>query len=132
MSIGKIVVAAKSQIDIEIRQVTIRIFSDVIKGTPVGDPTYWYNYAPPPGYVGGRARGNWQASEGTPIRQEIDRIDGKGEITKDEAISRIVTGTVMYLSNNVPYIRELEEGYSKRQAPMGWIKASIMRHARKV
>lgn len=132
MSIGKIVVAAKSHIDTEIRQVTISIFSDVIKGTPVGDPTYWANFIPPPGYVGGRARGNWQASERTPIHREIDRIDGEGEETKAEAISRVKTGTVMYLSNNVPYIRELEYGYSKRQAPTGWVRATIQRYARKV
>jgi hypothetical protein len=132
MSLEKLTVKTKQQLDFAIVKITGQIFAGVISKTPVGDPTYWYNYVPPPGYVGGRAKGNWQASKGTPIRSEIERIDGEGSSTIAEATLKIESGVVMYLSNNVPYIRELEYGYSKRQAPTGWVRATIQQYARKV
>jgi hypothetical protein len=125
MSLGKITVKINTNVEGAVKKVTTEIFRRVIQGTPVGDPTYWTKPAPP-GYVGGRAKGNWQASTGAPIRNEIDRIDGDGSDTVADALAKITPGSVMYLSNNVPYIRRLEyDFYSPRQAPAGWVRIAI-------
>ena len=81
----------------------------------------------PDGYVGGRARGNWQCSLNAPITSEIDRIDANGIGPRAEVRATVKVGEVNYLSNNVPYIRRLEfEGHSK-QAPDGMVRISLER-----
>jgi hypothetical protein len=81
----------------------------------------------PPGYVGGRARGNWQCSLDAPITSENGRIDPNGSAAKAEVKATVTAGRVNYLSNNVPYIRRLEyEGHSK-QAPDGMVRISLAR-----
>ena len=81
----------------------------------------------PPGYVGGRARGNWQCSLDAPITSENGRIDPNGSAAIAEVTSTVKAGHVNYLSNNVPYIRRLEyKGHSK-QAPDGMVRISLQR-----
>jgi hypothetical protein len=112
MSMDAIVKRVNGRIDTVIRKSTIELFSGVVKMTPVDT---------------GRARGNWQCTIGSPATSEIDRIDPKGSGVNKEIISTVKTGTVVYLSNNVPYIRRLEyEGHSK-QAPQGMVRISLQR-----
>ena len=128
MSLGKITVNIKGGVNDAVVKITGELFTRVIAGTPVGDPTYWARpQSAPPGYVGGRAKGNWQAGVNAPIREEIDRIDGDGASTIVDAVTQIRPGEVMYLSNNVPYIRRLEYPpyHSPRQAPTGWVRIAI-------
>lgn len=112
------------------KKIAIELFRRIVLKTPVGNPTLW-KYPAPPGYVGGRARGNWQMKPGsTPDGNETGNIDPSGAQT-------ITTGTTAILSrpsknpyesivlfNNVPYIERLENGYSK-QAPAGMIDLSL-------
>lgn len=128
MSMDAIVKRVNGRIDTVIRKSTIELFSGVVKMTPVGNPSIWdVPNSAPPGYVGGKARGNWQCTIGSPATSEIDRIDPKGSGVNKEIISTVKTGTVVYLSNNVPYIRRLEyEGHSK-QAPQGMVRISLQR-----
>ena len=108
------------------RAVTIELFNGVVMATPVGNPDLWGSPAPP-GYVGGRARGNWQVSVGAPVSQETSRIDSQGSAVESEIASTVVSGEVNYLSNNLPYIGRLEyEGWST-QAPAGMVRKNMQR-----
>jgi hypothetical protein len=75
----------------------------------------------------GRARGNWQVSIDSFPDDEFDQMDksGGGTITAGFAVMqnpKIYRQTV--ISNNVPYIGRLNDGYSK-QAPAGFVEAAI-------
>ena len=119
MSMASIVSRVNRRIDTQIRKSTIEVFGSIIKMTPVDR---------------GRAKGNWQCSIGSPLTSEIDRNDGSsaGSISKSKAYEEMVSkvpksGNVVWLSNNVPYIRRLEYGWSKQQAPAGMVRVSIAR-----
>lgn len=119
----------------------LKIFAAVVYATPVGNPSIWlYKHPtrgyidylsfkdPPAGYVGGRLRGNWQASIGSPITTQIERIDKVGDAV-NEAISKIVNVSfgdeTIWLTNNLPYAMRVEEGWST-QAPTGMVRVSIL------
>lgn len=80
-------------------------------------------------YTGGRFRGNWQVSLNEPIKTAIDRIDKTGSVTMaaGRAILAMVDSSVsaVYFSNNVPYARRLEFGWSK-QAPNGMVRITAI------
>lgn len=75
----------------------------------------------------GRARNNWQLSQGTPPAGIVESGDrgGNGAIQRGAGeIANIRTPTLLWLANNLPYIERLENGYS-RQAPAGMLRATI-------
>lgn len=60
----------------------------------------------------GRARGNWQAGEGTPPTGTVDRLDPSGQSTisiEGRKILAMSGSAVLWLHNGVPYIGELEK-----------------------
>jgi hypothetical protein len=91
---------------------------------------------------GGRARGNWQATLGSPATGEVATFDRDGASTLAGAVAMAgqAAGNVFYLTNNLPYIRTLEygmygtgpgatvkttrDGYSI-QAPYGMVRVSV-------
>lgn len=79
----------------------------------------------PPGYTGGRFRGNWQISFDTPTTDETGRIDKTGDLTKaagNYTLSLFKVGMkAIYFCNNVPYAYPLEMGHST-QAPGGIVR----------
>ncbi|EMX8898663.1 hypothetical protein AAH296_002241 [Enterobacter bugandensis] len=79
----------------------------------------------PPGYTGGRFRGNWQISFDTPTNDETGRIDKTGDLTKaagNYTLSLFKVGMkAIYFCNNVPYAYRLEMGHSS-QAPGGMVR----------
>lgn len=79
----------------------------------------------PPGYTGGRFRGNWQVSFDQKSEGETGRIDKSGNETiaaGNMVIQRFKVGmTAVYFCNNVPYAYPLEFGHSK-QAPGGMVR----------
>ncbi|WP_417786757.1 HK97 gp10 family phage protein [Stutzerimonas xanthomarina] len=95
------------------RVATLELFSGVIKATPVDT---------------GRARGNWQTAAGSPATGETDRLDKSGAeaVSEVEAKTPAGAGQVTYLSNNLPYIADLENGTST-QAPEGMVKRNMDR-----
>lgn len=111
----------------------IKIFTDIVKATPVGNPDYWQevNGKPrkaPPGYTGGRLRGNWQTSLNTPIHTEIARIDPDGGDVLKEMQTTVYNSNVeesIFMTNNLPYAIRVEYGHSKKQRPMGMLRVSI-------
>lgn len=78
----------------------------------------------------GRARANWQTTIGTPASGELDRQD-KSDTNSNIAIaqgSQVVEAaqpfSVIWLTNNLPYIERLENGYSQ-QAPNGMVSTTV-------
>ncbi|UEK61234.1 hypothetical protein LL668_08960 [Providencia rettgeri] len=78
----------------------------------------------PPGYTGGRFRGNWQVTFETPADGETGRIDKSGRMTVsmgNYVLEHFKVGmSAIYFINNVPYAYPLEMGHSK-QAPNGMV-----------
>lgn len=111
-----------------IRGVIFEIGDRLIQRSPVGDPKNWKS-PPPPGYVGGHFRGNWQYSYGSPIETETDRIDSAGRATlaalKTGAMVSKVAG-VHWISNNLPYAERLENGWSGQALPGGIVGLTEM------
>jgi hypothetical protein len=123
MSMDAIVKRVNGRIDTVIRKSTIELFGQIIKMTPVDT---------------GRAKGNWQCSVGSQITSETDRDDGSRSqsLSSSKAYSDVVrtvpkAGNVVWLSNNVPYIRKLEYYPSGKggsvQAPQGMVRISLQR-----
>lgn len=79
----------------------------------------------PPGYTGGRFRGNWQVSFDAPTTEENGRVDKTGDLTKaagNYTLSLFKVGmSSIYFCNNVPYAYPLEMGHST-QAPGGMVR----------
>ena len=96
-----------------VRGLTIELFAGVVRDTPVDT---------------GRARGNWQTTTEAPAPAAVERLDRSG----GSAVAEIVENTPQrvggktYLTNNVPYIMPLEEGYSA-QAPNGMVRRNFLR-----
>lgn len=127
-SLAEFAEQAKGAIDTVCREVIIEIGSSVIRMSPVGNPDDWKNQ-PPPGYVGGRFRGNWQFSIGTPKTGQIDRIDANGTETTAEIVDGAIqfkAGETAYIVNNLPYAIRLEYGWSG-QAPGGFVRITLDR-----
>jgi hypothetical protein len=136
---------AKGKVDQKVRAITLALFSGIIKATPVdpgGDIA---------GHVGGRARGNWQTSVGSPAAGVIETVDPTGATAIAGVLANMGgAGKVTWLTNNLPYISVLEfggypdpvkrgtrlkdggyeirsvGGYS-RQAPAGMIRINMAR-----
>jgi len=75
----------------------------------------------------GRFRGNWQTA--VSVRPdgvvEVEDKDGGQTISEGSRnIAQLKPYEVVYLSNNVPYARKLEDGHS-RQAPQGVVSITV-------
>lgn len=120
MSMSEIVSRTNARVDTQIRKATIELFGSVIKMTPVDT---------------GRAKGNWQCTIGSPATSSTNAIDGSSRqsLQGSKAYSDVVStvpksGNVVWLANNLPYIRKLEYG-SSQQAPSGMVRINIQRFA---
>lgn len=115
MSMADVVDRANSRIDIVVRKATISLFSSVVKATPVDT---------------GRARGNWQCTIGNRATVSTEHTDKSGSGVITEIIRTVPekSGSIVWLTNNVPYIQKLEYGSSK-QAPAGMVRTNIQRFA---
>ena len=127
MQIAEFIAKTKANQDLVVRAITMKIDNKVVQRSPVGDAKYWKS-KPPPGYAGGRFRANWQLSIGSPTAGVRDLIDKDGSATiaaHSSVISAAKAGDVIYLVNNLPYARRIEEGWS-RQAPVGVVALTVV------
>ena len=105
------------------------ILRNLVAGSPVGNPDLWQN-PPPPGYVGGHFRRNWQVSVGGFADGELEGEDNTGATTlatgkaKIDGFVRSGGGANLVIQNNVPYANRLAQGWS-RQAAAGWVDRQI-------
>ena len=98
------------------RKVALELFKRVIYKTPVDT---------------GRARSNWQVTIGTTASGTVEIDDKSGAATMGKAVADsrgLKAGDTIYLTNNLPYIRKLEEGWS-RQAPAGMVALTVQEFA---
>jgi hypothetical protein len=105
-----------------VRDVVTDIATKLDERSPVGDPKLWKS-PPPKGYEPGTFRGNWQLGVGVIPSGETGRVDPTGAETLGAIIASIperAAGTILYLVNNVPYARPIEDGHST-QAPTGLV-----------
>lgn len=77
----------------------------------------------------GRARGNWQSSvnfgaTGELPRKQKGKTGGVATTELSQELS-VAIGNIFYLTNNVPYIRKLEYGHSKKKAPDGMVRKNL-------
>lgn len=108
-------------LDKVVRQVALAIDQAVVVATPVDT---------------GQARSNWLVSVGQPRTDTIPAYDpgvlgsSSGPNTTQaldqgrNVISSAASGATIYISNNLPYIGRLNQGYS-RQAPAGYIERAV-------
>lgn len=119
---------ANANVELLVRKTVFDISREVIRISPVGDAAAWKS-PPPPGYVGGRFKGNWDYGVGSVPTTKYSTIDKSGQAS----ISRIergmggeMAGKVHYIANNLPYAQRLEDGWSN-QAPQGMVKLTVLK-----
>ena len=92
------------------KKIVFGAFTRVIMRTPV---------------LTGRARGNWQATVGTPAGGTIEEFDKSGMSTMAKVNGlRLEDDQPAFLTNNLPYIEKLEKGTSQ-QAPAGMVGVTV-------
>ena len=106
--------------------VAFAIDARLVKASPVGDPSRWKNpKSAPPGYVGGRFRGNWLPSIGSPRTDQVPIRSAAEDLAEAaEVFNAAPVFPVLYLANNLPYAVRLNEGHSG-QAPAGFVEGAI-------
>lgn len=85
----------------------------------------------------GRARSNWQVAVGTPIDDVKQAYSPGAQLGFEEsanasaaiqqgevAISRAIPGQPIFITNNLPYVKRLNDGHSA-QAPAGFVEVAI-------
>lgn len=113
LDITKFAEKAKGRIDLVIRKVALDVSSRVIMRTPVDT---------------GRARANWQPALGYMPNGTMEATDPIGAQTVAGVAGTVRTlkaGQTFYLANNLDYIRLLEYGHSKLQAPQGMLRVTL-------
>jgi len=113
--------------------VIIKLFTAIIKDTPVGNPDDW-NISEKQkaairatGYVGGMLRANWQTTAGLPAEGFINSTDENTALAK---ITNNLGGPDedVYFVNNLPYVLPVEyDGHSHTKAPAGMARKNVIR-----
>ena len=114
LDVSKFVEKAKKNPEKVMRQVSIKLFSAIIKASPVDT---------------GRFRMNWMASGGNPASGVTDATDKSGNIATGNATSFVLKAAdwrEFTLTNNLPYAQRLEYGWSQ-QAPQGMVRINVSR-----
>lgn len=105
---------ANASIDLITRKVTLDLFSDVVRRTPVDT---------------GRLKGSWIASQHAPNLSKLTYTDKEGNTTIARIAQQIGgAGSVTYLVNTQPYSVRIEyDGWSHTKAPAGMVRVSMAR-----
>lgn len=114
LDIQAFVAKAKKNPETVMRAVSLKLFSAIIKASPVDT---------------GRFRGNWQTTGVTPATGLIAGVDPTGNKAVNSAATFITNApgwATFTLTNNLPYAERLEYGWSK-QAPTGVVRVNVIR-----
>ncbi len=117
----------KSKLQAISREVLLTIAYRLVERSPVGDPSTWKSGYWPKGYVPGHFINNWQVGMDAPPTGTIARVDPSGvqSIARMSKLGRWTYGHTYYFTNNLPYARALENGWSG-QAPRGMVALTMM------
>lgn len=111
--IEKIAKKLNQSIESTVRATALELFGSIIDGTPV---------------LTGRAKGNWQTSINEPITSIVDRTGETESIAELKNVAGgSIAGKILWLSNNLPYIRRLEFDGHSSQAPAGMVRINVSR-----
>lgn len=116
-SIQNFIKKAKKNPELVVRQVTIKLYSQIIMASPVDT---------------GRFRMNWQVSNNTPATSVLIANDPSGSRAIGRMTSYVMTSPEwenFCFTNNLPYAERLEYGYSQ-QAPQGMVRVTVARFQR--
>jgi len=97
-----------------VRGTAIKLFSGIIKSSPVDEGTF---------------RSNWFVSGESPSTQANENASGAeaGILARTESdVNALIDWEAITLTNNLPYARRLEFGYSD-QAPQGMVRVNAIR-----
>jgi len=96
------------------KAVAFGLLSQIVQGTP---------------FDTGTARGNWQVSAARPLSGTVENTSPQVAINLGtNVIRQTKLEDDIIIQNNLPYIYRLEyDGWSKVQAPNGWVRAAIAR-----
>ena len=102
----------EDNLDKTVRATALAVMSNIVIATPVDT---------------GRARNNWNADinavDASTTKEANPNANGIGKVT--DALARYKKGATVFISNNLPYIRRLNEGHSK-QAPANFVDKAVM------
>lgn len=90
----------------KVRQTALIVDAELVARTPVDT---------------GRARSNWLPSLNVP---EVSIVEPGGKKDISGTLTQFSITDTILISNNLPYIRRLNDGYSK-QAPAGFVEDAI-------
>jgi hypothetical protein len=111
-----------------VSKIVTDLATELVEKSPVGDAVYWIS-KPPPGYVGGRFRANWQFGISAANTETTEKVDPVGGTTIADIVGKLPTdsaGGIYYITNSLPYAQRLEDGWSKRQAPHGMVTLTVL------
>jgi hypothetical protein len=114
VDISNFVEKAKKNPETVVRQVSFKLFSAIIKASPVDT---------------GRFRMNWQAAGASTPNGLVPGFDKSGSSAASRAASYVLLAAEwreLTMTNNLPYARRLEYGWSK-QAPHGMVRVGVAR-----
>lgn len=114
LDIKNFVEKAKKNPETVARAVSFKLFSSVIKASPVDT---------------GRFRMNWQAAGAVTPSGVIDGVDMSGDKAIGKAAGYVFNAQdwgEFTLTNNLPYAERLEYGWSN-QAPQGFVRVNVAR-----
>lgn len=100
----------KTNLNTKLSIIYFKGLRDVITGTPVDK---------------GRARSNWFLTVAKSSSQTTTSTK-RSAIKSLEPMPNVVLNKKIYLSNNLPYIEDLEFGHSQ-QAPRGWVRKAVIK-----
>jgi hypothetical protein len=93
-----------------LRRVAVAVDRTVVFATPVDT---------------GRARANWQAQIGSPASGTVPPTTAEASVAAAQAvINNAKPGDTIHLTNNLPYIGKLNDGWSA-QAPANFVQEAV-------
>ena len=100
-----------------VRRVALTVDSELVYSTPVDT---------------GRARSNWQVEIDRPASGTVDPVPAAVALERAAAtVQRSMPGSTIHITNNLPYIGRLNEGWSA-QAPAGYVETAVLAGALRV
>ena len=92
-----------------IKKVAIDLGRKIVSGSPVDT---------------GRFKSNWVYGSGNVNTTQTDATNVNSMVVITQEIEAWVPGTIIYITNSLPYARRLEYGWSK-QAPQGMVRLAV-------
>ena len=99
--------------DTVVRKVVLDLDARIVQRTPVDT---------------GRAQNNWNIAVDNPDASTTEETEKNQQTVINKAKSKVdnlKAGKKVYITNNLPYIERLEDGYSKDQAPNGMVAVTL-------